>query len=102
PGMFWGVLVSILDSCLAAALFTMIAIPGVMTGWVLGGADVLQVARYQQIILFMITASTASSVLLAVVLYCGYMLVDGRPMLYTDRIERTERAKAVAGATPLR
>ncbi|KAJ2713641.1 hypothetical protein H4R19_002146 [Coemansia spiralis] len=48
----------------------------------------------------MITASTASSVLLLAVLYCGYMLVGGRPMLRTDRIKRTERAKAVTGATP--
>ncbi|KAJ1727319.1 hypothetical protein LPJ61_004633 [Coemansia biformis] len=68
----------------------LISIPGVMTGWVLGGADVLQASRYQQIILFMITASTASSTLLAV-LYCAYVLVDKLPVLRVDRIERTTR-----------
>ncbi|KAJ2799938.1 hypothetical protein H4R21_003372 [Coemansia helicoidea] len=80
------------------AVTGLISIPGVMTGWVLGGADVLQAARYQQIILFMITASTASSTLLAV-LYCAYVLVDARPMLRTDRIERTAKA-GPAAATP--
>ncbi|KAJ2956339.1 hypothetical protein NQZ79_g7802 [Umbelopsis isabellina] len=45
----------------------LIAIPGMMTGQIMGGASVLQAARYQQIIMFMISASTALSVLIAVV-----------------------------------
>ncbi|PIA14605.1 UPF0014-domain-containing protein, partial [Coemansia reversa NRRL 1564] len=63
----------------------LISIPGVMTGWILGGADVLQAARYQQIILFMISTSTASSTLLAV-LFCASVLVDQVPMLRLDRL----------------
>ncbi|ORX68287.1 UPF0014-domain-containing protein, partial [Linderina pennispora] len=63
----------------------LISIPGVMTGWILGGADVLQAARYQQIILFMISASTASSTLFAVV-FCAFTLVDGSPKLRLDRL----------------
>ncbi|KAJ1956628.1 hypothetical protein EC988_001249 [Linderina pennispora] len=63
----------------------LISIPGVMTGWILGGADVLQAARYQQIILFMISASTASSTLFAV-LFCAFTLVDGSPKLRLDRL----------------
>ncbi|KAJ1664193.1 hypothetical protein IW140_004222 [Coemansia sp. RSA 1813] len=63
----------------------LISIPGVMTGWILGGANVLQAARYQQIILFMITAASASSSLLSV-LFCASMLVDKTPMLRLDRI----------------
>ncbi|KAJ2794462.1 hypothetical protein H4R20_006217, partial [Coemansia guatemalensis] len=63
----------------------LISIPGVMTGWILGGADVLQAARYQQIILFMISASTAGSTLLAV-LFCASVLVDNVPMLRLDRL----------------
>ncbi|KAJ2658736.1 hypothetical protein IWW48_003884 [Coemansia sp. RSA 1200] len=63
----------------------LISIPGVMTGWILGGADVLQAARYQQIILFMITASSASSALLAV-LFCASVLIDKTPALRLDRI----------------
>ncbi|KAH8552321.1 UPF0014 family [Umbelopsis sp. PMI_123] len=45
----------------------LIAIPGMMTGQIMGGASVLQAARYQQIIMFMISASTALAVLTAVV-----------------------------------
>ncbi|KAJ2726653.1 hypothetical protein GGI07_000376 [Coemansia sp. Benny D115] len=63
----------------------LISIPGVMTGWILGGADVLQAARYQQIILFMISASTASSTLLSV-LFCASVLVDHSPRLRLDRL----------------
>jgi uncharacterized protein (TIGR00245 family) len=44
----------------------LIAIPGMMTGQIMGGASVLQASRYQQIIMFMISASTALSVLIAV------------------------------------
>ncbi|KAJ2557862.1 hypothetical protein EV175_001091 [Coemansia sp. RSA 1933] len=63
----------------------LISIPGVMTGWILGGANVLQAARYQQIILFMITAASASSSLLAV-LFSASVLVDKTPSLRLDRI----------------
>ncbi|KAJ1841757.1 hypothetical protein LPJ70_004097 [Coemansia sp. RSA 2708] len=68
----------------------LISIPGMMTGWILGGADVLEAARYQQIILFMISASTASSTLLSV-LFCTFMLVDGAPRLRLDRMTSSEK-----------
>ncbi|KAJ1724055.1 hypothetical protein LPJ53_001629 [Coemansia erecta] len=64
----------------------LISIPGVMTGWILGGADVLQAARYQQIILFMISASTASSSLLCVV-FCASVLVDKASRLRLELLE---------------
>ncbi|KAI9503940.1 hypothetical protein GGI25_000829 [Coemansia spiralis] len=63
----------------------LISIPGMMTGWVLGGADVQEAARYQQIILFMISASTASSTLLSV-LFCTFVLVDKTPTLRLDKL----------------
>ncbi|KAJ1815240.1 hypothetical protein LPJ75_002435 [Coemansia sp. RSA 2598] len=65
----------------------LISIPGMMTGWILGGADVMEAARYQQVIMFMISASTASSTLLSV-LFCTFMLVDSAPMLRLDRLAR--------------
>ncbi|KAJ2502418.1 hypothetical protein GGH96_001081 [Coemansia sp. RSA 1972] len=68
----------------------LISIPGMMTGWILGGADVQEAARYQQIILFMISASTASSTLLAV-LFCTFVLVDATPRLRLDRLTPTTR-----------
>ncbi|KAJ2740588.1 hypothetical protein GGI20_005729 [Coemansia sp. BCRC 34301] len=63
----------------------LISIPGMMTGWILAGADVLEAARYQQVVLFMISASTATSTL-ASVLFCTFMLVDHTPMLRLDRL----------------
>ncbi|KAJ1855354.1 hypothetical protein LPJ73_002347 [Coemansia sp. RSA 2703] len=63
----------------------LISIPGMMTGWILGGADVMEAARYQQVIMFMISASTASSSLLSV-LFCTFMLVDSAPMLRLDKL----------------
>ncbi|KAI8390087.1 UPF0014 family [Blakeslea trispora] len=41
----------------------LIAIPGAMTGQILGGAPVMNAVRYQQIITFMISATTSLSVL---------------------------------------
>ncbi|PIA19237.1 UPF0014-domain-containing protein [Coemansia reversa NRRL 1564] len=66
----------------------LISIPGMMTGWILGGADVLEAAKYQQVILFLISASTASSTLLSV-LFCAFMLVDKSPRLRLDRLKTT-------------
>lgn len=45
----------------------LISIPGMMTGQILGGAPVMNAVRYQQIIMFLISASTALGVLSAVV-----------------------------------
>ncbi|KAJ2148101.1 hypothetical protein IW142_001181 [Coemansia sp. RSA 564] len=75
----------------------LISIPGMMTGWILGGADVQEAARYQQIILFMISASTASSTLLAV-LFCTFVLVDATPRLRLDRLTSTDMHGVKPGA----
>ncbi|KAJ2084351.1 hypothetical protein H4R24_000144 [Coemansia sp. RSA 988] len=72
----------------------LISIPGMMTGWILGGADVLEAAKYQQVILFLISASTASSTLLSV-LFCTFMLVDKSPRLRLDRLKTTSKQHGV-------
>lgn len=46
-----------------------------MTGQILGGAPIMGAVRYQQIIMFLISASTALGVLMAVVVSCIWMLV---------------------------
>ncbi|KAJ2832953.1 hypothetical protein J3B01_004633 [Coemansia erecta] len=103
----WEVIRPVVVDALRAALLPtitnmgitgLISIPGVMTGWILGGADVLQAARYQQIILFMISAATASSTLIAVI-FCASVLVDRVPVLRLDRIRTagTESALSKAG-----
>ncbi|KAJ1867019.1 hypothetical protein LPJ78_001336 [Coemansia sp. RSA 989] len=74
----------------------LISIPGMMTGWILGGADVLEAARYQQIILFMISASTATSTLLSV-LFCTFVLVDRSPRLRLDRLSSTSKSVVSSG-----
>ncbi|KAJ2511938.1 hypothetical protein H4217_007135 [Coemansia sp. RSA 1939] len=76
----------------------LISIPGMMTGWILGGSDVQEAARYQQIILFMISASTASSTLLSV-LFCAFVLVDKTPMLRLDRLTVSEVTQHMEMAT---
>ncbi|KAJ2701241.1 hypothetical protein H4218_001534 [Coemansia sp. IMI 209128] len=70
----------------------LISIPGMMTGWILSGADVLEAARYQQVVMFMISASTAASTL-ASVLFCTFMLVDHSPRLRLDRLVASDGSR---------
>lgn len=63
-----------------------IAIPGMMTGAILGGSSVQQAAKLQMIIMFMISASTVLGSIfttLAVI----YVTVDGQHRIRSDRIE---------------
>ncbi|KAG9292399.1 hypothetical protein G9A89_015269 [Geosiphon pyriformis] len=63
----------------------LISIPGMMTGQIIAGAPVMNAVKYQQIIMFMITASVALSVLASVFL-CVYTCIDKTHRLRTDRI----------------
>ncbi|KAG2218764.1 hypothetical protein INT45_012984 [Circinella minor] len=63
----------------------LISIPGMMTGQILGGAPVMNAVRYQQIIMFLISASTALGVLSAVVA-CIRVMIDNRHRLRPERI----------------
>ncbi|KAJ1933795.1 hypothetical protein GGF37_006602 [Kickxella alabastrina] len=80
---------SLLPTITNMGITGLISIPGVMTGWILGGADVLQAARYQQIILFMISASAASSSLLSTI-FCASVLIDCTPRLRLDRLSSSD------------
>ncbi|KAI9321758.1 hypothetical protein BX666DRAFT_1023604 [Dichotomocladium elegans] len=71
----------------------LISIPGMMTGQILGGAPVMNAVRYQQIIMFLISASTALGVLLAVVA-CVRVIIDDKHRLRPERIV-TGRASVV-------
>jgi hypothetical protein len=62
-----------------------IAIPGMMTGAILGGADVRQAARLQMIIMFMITASSTLSCI-AGTLFTLYECIDSEHRIRSDRI----------------
>ncbi|KAI0775146.1 UPF0014-domain-containing protein [Trametes elegans] len=68
-----------------------IAIPGMMTGAILGGSSVEQAARLQMIIMFMISSCTALSSIVTTILALG-VVVDNEHRIRTDRIDTREHA----------
>jgi len=63
-----------------------IAIPGMMTGAILGGSSVEQAAKLQMVIMFMISAATALASIVTTVLCLG-MVVDGEHRVRSDRVD---------------
>ncbi|OJA08467.1 hypothetical protein AZE42_02834 [Rhizopogon vesiculosus] len=68
-----------------------IAIPGMMTGAILGGSSVQQAARLQMVIMFMISASTALASIFTTIITLG-VVIDGEDRLRPDRVVVTEHA----------
>ncbi|CAG8486996.1 2231_t:CDS:2 [Diversispora eburnea] len=56
-----------------------------MTGQIIGGAPIMDAVKYQQIIMFMISASSALSVLTTICV-CIFICIDGSHRLRTERI----------------
>jgi Uncharacterised protein family (UPF0014) len=56
-----------------------------MTGAILGGASISQAVRYQQIIMFLISATTTLAVTMSVVI-CLVVCLDGNHRLRPDRV----------------
>ena len=73
----------ILNMMVAAGL---ISIPGMMTGQILGGQDPADAARYQILILFLISGATALGTL-SVVWLAARLVFDERGRLRAERIE---------------
>ncbi len=69
----------------AMAAMGVVAIPGMMTGQLLAGADPLDAARYQMFIMFLIAGSSALAVLAASYAF-SRRLTDARQRLRLDRI----------------
>ncbi|KAF7972947.1 hypothetical protein HWV62_16512 [Athelia sp. TMB] len=63
-----------------------IAIPGMMTGALLGGASVDQAAKLQMVIMFMISASTTLASIVTTVLALA-VVVDGEHRVRSDRVD---------------
>ncbi|ESK89746.1 abc transporter [Moniliophthora roreri MCA 2997] len=63
-----------------------IAIPGMMTGAILGGADVEQAAKLQTVIMFMISASTALASIISA-FWSMSVGIDGEHRVRVDRIQ---------------
>ncbi|CAO3685444.1 unnamed protein product [Rhizopus stolonifer] len=80
---------SMLPTINQMSVIGLIAIPGMMTGQILGGAPVGNAVKYQQIIMFLISASTSLGVLCAVV-SCVRVLIDSRHRLRPERIISTK------------
>ncbi|KAJ3483304.1 hypothetical protein NLI96_g6405 [Meripilus lineatus] len=68
-----------------------IAIPGMMTGAILGGSSVEQAARLQMVIMFMISSSTALASTVTTVLALG-VVVDMDHRVRSDRIDNRQHA----------
>ncbi|RGB40888.1 hypothetical protein C1646_752761 [Rhizophagus diaphanus] len=69
----------------AMSIIGLIAIPGMMTGQIIGGAPIMDAVKYQQIIMFMISASTALGVLSSIFV-CMFTCIDNSHRLRNDRI----------------
>ncbi|KAK4684718.1 UDP-glucose/iron transport system permease protein, partial [Tremellales sp. Uapishka_1] len=69
----------------------LISIPGMMTGAIVGGKSVEQAARLQMIIMFMISASSALSVLIAL-LFALTTLVDSNHRIRLDKLDSRKPA----------
>ncbi|KAJ1949455.1 hypothetical protein FBU59_001137 [Linderina macrospora] len=74
----------------------LISIPGMMSGQILGGADVMDAAKYQQVIMFMIAASTSLGVVLATIAI-AYIVVDAEPKLRTEKVGLLTQAPKPGG-----
>jgi len=68
-----------------------IAIPGMMTGAILGGSSVQQAAMLQMVIMFMICAASALSCIITTVLALT-ITVDEEHRIRRDRIDAREHA----------
>ena len=70
----------------AMAVAGVVSLPGMMTGQILAGADPVEAAKYQIMIMFAIAGSTAFAVLLAA-LGGTWLLSDERQRLRLDRLK---------------
>ncbi|KAJ2725210.1 hypothetical protein GGI07_001472 [Coemansia sp. Benny D115] len=89
---------AMIPSITAVSITGLISIPGMMSGQILGGADVMDAARYQQVIMFMIAASVSLGVVSASVAV-AFIVVDGGPVLRSDRIKVKGAALSNAGVS---
>ncbi|KAI8371701.1 uncharacterized protein BYT42DRAFT_581218 [Radiomyces spectabilis] len=76
---------SLLPIITQLSVMGMINIPGMMTGQLMAGTPMMQAVIYQQVIMFMVAASSVFGVVMAVVA-CMMILVDKQQILRDDRI----------------
>jgi putative ABC transport system permease protein len=72
----------------AMAVSGLVSLPGMMTGQILAGAEPIQAAKYQIVIMFVLSGATSLGVTIAAI--CGaYLLTDARHRLRLDRMTVT-------------
>ncbi|KAJ2735730.1 hypothetical protein IW152_001368 [Coemansia sp. BCRC 34962] len=76
---------AMLPSITSASITGLIAIPGMMSGQILSGAKVMDAARYQQVILFLIMASVALGTAVSVIMV-SFVVIDAQPKLRPELI----------------
>ncbi|RUP39815.1 hypothetical protein BC936DRAFT_138333, partial [Jimgerdemannia flammicorona] len=87
PIMIEAIRLAMLPTINQMSVIGLIAIPGMMTGQIIGGAPVMDAVKYQQIIMFMISASTGLGVVSSVVV-CLLTLIDNKARLRPERIQQ--------------
>ncbi|KAJ2092384.1 hypothetical protein IW138_001146 [Coemansia sp. RSA 986] len=87
---------AMLPTITSLSITGLIAIPGMMSGQILGGADVLDAARYQQVIMFMIAACVALGVVFSVI-YVAFAVIDSSPKLHAENIHIKAKVDAHNG-----
>lgn len=83
----------------AMAVAGVVSLPGMMTGQILAGSDPMEAAKYQMMILFVISAATALAVLLAGVA-AVMLLTDERHRLRLDRLAPPKPRRSGSGFGP--
>eukprot|EP00994_Dinema_validum_P005211 NODE_332_length_1879_cov_80.527869_g239_i0.p1 GENE.NODE_332_length_1879_cov_80.527869_g239_i0~~NODE_332_length_1879_cov_80.527869_g239_i0.p1 ORF type:complete len:574 (+),score=116.57 NODE_332_length_1879_cov_80.527869_g239_i0:60-1781(+) len=77
--------VGITPTIQAMAVLGIVAIPGMMTGQILGGSPPIEAARYQMLIMFLIAANSIMGMVIAVALASSH-IIDPQHRLRRDRI----------------
>ncbi|CAK0785180.1 hypothetical protein CVIRNUC_008386 [Coccomyxa viridis] len=70
-----------------------VSIPGMMTGQILSGSDPSQAARYQMIIMFIISATTSVGSVCTLYMASSYC-IDAKCRLRLDRVSKRDKANA--------
>lgn len=73
----------------------MLTVISMMTGSILGGASVSQAAKYQEIILYLISASNLTSVFASVCMTTFFVCIDSSHRLRTERIKTKQSMRLI-------
>jgi putative ABC transport system permease protein len=88
----------------AMAVIGVVSIPGMMTGQILGGTPVMEAAKYQLLIIYLISISTFGSVIAVVSGSLNFVFDFSRDTFCTDRliVRRDKNSLAVAFSRSIR